>query len=129
MPENSSEMEEESKSLSSCGEEKVRIETAIEEASRENKALKELEDDIRKLDMARIDLDTAQQEYSGEGHGQRQRPGIHMKETTGLISTSRQACWQPHFRRESHARYADPANIPILQRNLHRLRTKPLWTG
>lgn len=59
-----SEMEEESKSLSSCGEEKVRIETAIEEASRENKALKELEDDIRKLDMARINLDTAQQEYS-----------------------------------------------------------------
>ena len=60
---NLSEMEEESKSLSGCGEEKVRIETAIEEVKRENKALKELAEDIRKLEQARTDLSTAQKEY------------------------------------------------------------------
>ncbi len=58
-----SEMEEESRSLSGCGEEKVRIETAIEEVKRENKALKELAEDIRNLEQARTDLSTAQKEY------------------------------------------------------------------
>lgn len=59
-----SEMEEESKSLSDCGEEKVRIEAALKETDGENEALKELEDDIRKLNMARTDLDAAQRVYS-----------------------------------------------------------------
>ena len=59
-----SEMEEESRDFSGCGEEKVRIEAASRETEVENKTLKELEDDIRKLNMARSDLDAAQQVYS-----------------------------------------------------------------